>query len=87
DPNADGDSYKAQPLSEWLYFAVDDLDATHAACAKAGAEFLPGDIHGTPAGKPSKRPWGERSFYMTDPWGNKICFVDRSTAYTGRSKS
>lgn len=83
DPNADGDGYAPTPLSEWLYFAVDDLDATFAACRKAGASFETGDVHGEPAGKIVKRPWGERSFYVIDPFGNKLCFVDRATVFTG----
>jgi hypothetical protein len=30
------------------------------------------------------RPWGERSFYVKDPWGNGLCFVDEKTLFTGR---
>ena len=29
------------------------------------------------------RPWGERSFYAEDPWGNPPCFVEERTVYTG----
>ncbi|MGA8663757.1 MAG: VOC family protein [Thermoplasmata archaeon] len=29
------------------------------------------------------RPWGERSFYATDPSGNPLCFVDSRTLFTG----
>lgn len=83
DPHADGDAYDAQPNPEWLYFAVDDLEATHAACRHAGATFAPGDVHGDPAGEIATRPWGERSFYVHDPFGNKLCFVDRATLFTG----
>ena len=28
-------------------------------------------VHGAPAGAIVKRPWGERSFYAVDPWGNR----------------
>ena len=38
--------------------------------------------HGS-MGEIAERPWGERSFYATDPFGNKICFVDRATMFTG----
>jgi hypothetical protein len=31
-----------------------------------------------------KRPWGERSFYAHDPWGNGLCFVDETTLFTGK---
>lgn len=30
------------------------------------------------------QPWGERSFYCADPFGNKLCFVDEKTVFTGR---
>ncbi len=30
-----------------------------------------------------RRSWGERSFYVEDPFGNKICFVDQDTVFTG----
>ncbi len=83
DPNADGDNYPATPLPEWLYFAVDQIEATYEACKKAGATFAPGDVHGDPAAQIAKRPWGERSFYVHDPFGNKLCFVDRATFFTG----
>ncbi len=84
DPHADGDGYAPKPNPEWLYFAVDDLDAAFAACKKSGATFAPGDVHGDPAGQIAKRPWGERSFYAEDPFGNKLCFVDAKTTFTGR---
>lgn len=83
DPQADGDDYKCTPQPEWLYFAVDDIEVTYAACQKAGAAFAPGDVHGDPAGQIAQRPWGERSFYVHDPFGNKLCFVDRATVFTG----
>ena len=30
-----------------------------------------------------KRPWGEVSFYMKDPFGNPLSFVDETTLFTG----
>lgn len=83
DPRADGDGYDPQPNPEWLYFAVDDLEATYEACREAGATPSPGDVHGDPAGEIATRPWGETSFYAEDPFGNKLCFVDRRTLFTG----
>ena len=35
-----------------------------------------------PGRRDAKRPWGERSFYVTDPWGNELCFVQEGTLYT-----
>ena len=83
DAKADGDDEVFTPNPEHLYFAVDDLDATYKACQKAGATFATGDVHDAPAGTISTRPWGERSFYISDPFGNRICFVDRATVFTG----
>ena len=84
DPRVDGDAYNAKPNPEWLYFAVDDIEATYAACERAGATKSDDDVHGTPAGEIHRRPWGERSFYVHDPFGNKLCFVDRKTTFTGK---
>ena len=83
DPRADGDDYDMTPNPEWLYFAVDEIENVYEACKKAGATARADDVHGTPAGEINTRPWGERSFYVEDPFGNKLCFVDRSTAFRG----
>ena len=65
-----------------LYFEVSDLDAVHSRAKRANC--LSGDsVHGTPAGEPLVRPWGERSFYADDPWGNPLCFVEEGTIYSG----
>jgi catechol 2,3-dioxygenase-like lactoylglutathione lyase family enzyme len=84
DPGADGDGYEARPNPEYLYFAVDDLEATYEAARSAGASFASGEVSGALAGEIAVRPWGERSFYMEDPFGNKVCFVDRPTMFTGK---
>jgi len=83
DPRADGEERDLPPNPEWLYFAVDDLEAIYQACRIAGAKFAEGEVHGDPAGKIATRPWGERSFYAHDPFDNNICFVDRSTLFRG----
>lgn len=83
DPQADGDGYDAVPLPEWIYIAVDDLEATYAACRAAGGVFGDDDVHGDPAGTIAVRPWGERSFYLRDLFGNKLCFVDAATVFRG----
>lgn len=70
------------PAAKALYFAVADLDAAHARAAALGC-LAAGDVHGTPAGDPVVRPWGERSFYADDPWANPLCFVDAGTIYAG----
>ena len=79
DPTGGG--LKPTPAPKSLYFAVHDLDAAHARAAQLGA-LAPFKVHGAPAGEVAKRPWGERSFYVTDPWGNELCFVEEGTLYT-----
>jgi catechol 2,3-dioxygenase-like lactoylglutathione lyase family enzyme len=31
------------------------------------------------------QPWGERSFYFRDPWGNRVCVAATGTEYLGGS--
>jgi len=83
DPRADGDGFDATPNPEWLYFGVADLEKTLASCKAAGATRCVGGVPGAESGEIATRPWGERSFYVQDPFGNKICFVDRATMFTG----
>lgn len=75
DPRADGDPFDAKPNPDHLYFAVDDLDVTLERCKAAGGQHVDAEI--------ATQPWGERSFYAVDPFGNKLCFVDRMTMFTG----
>lgn len=84
DPRTDGDDYDAKPNPEYLYIAVADLERTFDRCREAGATFATGAVHGDAAGDIATRPWGERSFYIRDPFGNPICFVDASTVLTGK---
>ena len=84
DPDADGDGYTASPNPEAIYFAVSDLLATYGACQAAGATFPLEDPPGVgPLGEIARRPWGEESFYVDDPFGNRICFVSRESIFTG----
>ena len=74
---------EAKPLPDYIYFAVKDLEAVHER-AKALNCLSDEDVHGASAGDMVVRPWGERSFYVADPWGNGLCFVDDTTLFTGR---
>jgi catechol 2,3-dioxygenase-like lactoylglutathione lyase family enzyme len=83
DPLADGDRLELRPNVEHVYFAVADLEAVYARAQRLGglaAETGDGDL---PMGQIATRPWGERSFYMRDPFGNPLCFVDERTLFTG----
>jgi catechol 2,3-dioxygenase-like lactoylglutathione lyase family enzyme len=82
-PLADGDARAPRPNFDHLYFAVDDLDAVYRRTERQGGlstEMGDGQL---PMGQIARRPWGERSFYARDPFGNPLCFVDSSTLFTG----
>ena len=70
------------PAAKALYFTVKDLEAVFARVKDLG--WLSDElIHGEPGGEISVRPWGERSFYVEDPWSNPLCFVEAGTVYPG----
>jgi predicted enzyme related to lactoylglutathione lyase len=73
---------KPHPAAKALYFTVKDLDAVFAR-AKALGCLSKEDVHGVSGGDISVRPWGERSFYAEDNWGNPLCFVEAGTIYPG----
>jgi uncharacterized glyoxalase superfamily protein PhnB len=75
DPRADGEPRDARANPQHLYFAVDDLEAAWGRAKRAGCLKLDDRIE--------TRPWGERSFYAEDPFGNPICFVDAKTLFRG----
>ena len=75
DPQADGDGVDARPNPDHIYIAVDDLETVFARAKQAPCSWIEADI--------ATRPWGERSFYAKDPFGNPICIVDDTTLFTG----
>ena len=81
DVTAEGE--KAKPLPDYIYFAVNNLDQVYARASDLGC-LSSKEVHGASAGEIVVRPWGERSFYVADPWGNGLCFVDEKTLFTGR---
>ena len=85
DARADGDESDGRPNPDHLYFAVDDLERVYRLAQTVGASLLEEELPGVgPLGEIATRPWGERSFYAADPFGNKLCFVDRSSVFTGK---
>lgn len=78
DPVADDDggqdSWQFHP-SQYLYFAVDNLETTLERFQKAGGTIDKGI---------ETMAWGERMFYGRDPFGSRISFVDQLTVFTGR---
>jgi len=72
-----------EPLPDYIYFSVNSLETFHARAKELNC-LSDEDVHGDSAGDIVKRPWGERSFYVHDPWGNGFCFVDENTLFTGK---
>ena len=86
DPESDGDGYAATPNPEPLYLAVSDLRSTYDDCQAAGARFSLESLPGVgPLGQMARRPWGEESFYVHDPFGNPLCFVSEASVFTGQT--
>jgi 4-hydroxyphenylpyruvate dioxygenase-like putative hemolysin len=65
-----------------LYFTVTDLEKAYER-AKALNCLSREEIHDAQGGGIVVRPWGERSFYVEDPWKNPLCFVEEGTVYAG----
>jgi uncharacterized glyoxalase superfamily protein PhnB len=80
---AKGAGEKPQPTPDYIYFAVNNLEEIFER-AKAMNCLCKDRYHDQQAGEIVKRPWGEVSFYVEDPWGNGLCFVDENTLYTGK---
>jgi uncharacterized glyoxalase superfamily protein PhnB len=63
-----------QPNPDHIYFAVDNLEEYFRRVSQTECSIS----------RPIQtQPWGERSFYRCDPFGNNLCFVDAATSFTG----
>jgi predicted enzyme related to lactoylglutathione lyase len=75
-------SREPHPAAKALYFTVNDLESVFERARDL--ECLSREsVHDAPGGGIVVRPWGERSFYVEDPWKNPLCFVEEGTVYTG----
>ncbi len=81
DPEGGGE--KSKPNPDYIYFSVDDIEKIHARARELGC-LSRREVHEASGGDIVTRPWGERSFYADDPFGNGLCFVDSRTIFTGR---
>lgn len=75
DARADGDDFDVTPNPEHVYIAVPDLETIFQKARTAGCAQIDETI--------KMQPWGERCFYIKDPFGNPVCFVDERTMFTG----
>ncbi len=71
-----------KPLPDNIYFSSTNIEAIYERANELGC-LSDKEVHGAAAGEIITRPWGERSFYVRDPFGNGLCFVDSQTVYTG----
>ncbi len=84
DPRADGDGRSASPNPEAIYISVLDIEETYRLAKTLGARFATGSPPAVgPLGEIAKRPWGETSFYVFDPFDNEICFVAQDSVFRG----
>ena len=70
------------PVPKALYFTVNNLEEVYER-AKSLKCLSAEDVHEASGSGIVVRPWGERSFYVQDPWKNPLCFVEEGTAYAG----
>jgi catechol 2,3-dioxygenase-like lactoylglutathione lyase family enzyme len=78
DPAGEGMDFR--PNADHVYFSVEHLEDALERAKTAGCGGL--DVRGQAPGI-ATRPWGERSFYVQDPFGNPLCFVEQGTEFTG----
>ena len=63
DPRADGDDFDARNNPDHVYLSVPDLETCLRRVRTAGGRIVR-DI--------KTQPWGERCFYVHDPFGNPL---------------
>ena len=83
DARADGDREAIRHNPEHVYFAVPDLESVFQRAEAVGELSKETGDGKLPMGQIARRPWGERSFYLHDPSGNPLCFVDEQSVYRG----
>lgn len=82
-PAGDGDSTEPRANFGHVYFSTSDLEGCFTRAKGVGGLSREIGDGGFPMGEIARRPWGERSFYVDDPFGNPLCFVDESTLFRG----
>lgn len=75
DAKADGDALPFRPNPDHIYISCDELENLFERAKKLNCQRLDEKIE--------KMPWGERCFYLSDPFGNQLCMVDERTLFTG----
>ena len=81
-PKGDGD--RREPRPNWDQSISRLMISIYRRAQKLGGLSTHLGDGRLPMGEIATRPWGERSFYLSDPFGNPLCFVDSKTLFTGR---
>ena len=64
-----------RPIPDHLYLSTGNVEAAYERAKTVGALNI---------SALELQPWGERSFYCSDPDGNLLCFVADDTLFLGR---
>jgi uncharacterized glyoxalase superfamily protein PhnB len=75
DAETDGDDTPQLCNSEPIYLSVPNIESFYQECVDAG--LIASTV------KLKRQESGEYSFYMQDPFGNPLCFVDETTLFRG----
>jgi catechol 2,3-dioxygenase-like lactoylglutathione lyase family enzyme len=79
DVSASGPSH---PCAKSIGISVPVIDAVHKRARKLKCLSIE-LVHDKPGGAIHVRPWGEKSFYVDDPWFNSLCFVQAGSEQRG----
>lgn len=77
EPGAPGSAEGFGANPHHVYVAVPNLEAIFQRAQAVEGATLDGAIE--------RQAWGERSFYLRDLFGNRLCFVDETTLFTTAS--
>ncbi|MBE4907660.1 VOC family protein [Bacillus luteolus] len=75
DPKADGDEFDARQNPDHIYLSTANLDEILTNIKNWDASLIVDPIN--------TQPWGEKTLYAKDPFGNPLCFVDEKTVFKG----
>ena len=77
NPERDGDpiadTWKFHE-NQYIYISVDDLPEMRKKCVQNGGKNVI---------EIDRMPWGEKLFYLSDPEGIPLCFVEKGTEFLG----
>jgi len=74
---------RPHPAAKALYFTVENLEVAFNRAKTLGC-LSHEDVHDAPGRGIIVRPWGERSFYLEDPWQNRCASSRRERFTQGR---